>query len=337
MIDLEREDIEIVEKNGKLKVYFIPKPFEVACRAQALIDAVAFTFSNNCGADPIPIISQQLENLLGYGVIEYKGPFRCYEHTYLLGSKWANDWGLVCFGGEHQNNTIHVEIYGKGCTAAKPDWQTNLYDWLQTLPNIKLTRLDLAIDIRSKDYSVDQANQDWQAGKFDGYDDRARRQRVNFDNPHKGRTFYLNERQEGKYIRIYEKGKQLGDSKSDWIRVEIEWRSKIRRLPLEMLIKPNQYFAGAHAIFTDLISQATPIEAETEALRIIFKKSMKTMRRQIGAYIHAMNHQETPENILKKLEGKRLPTQLLLPCWQGSITKTIEILQGGQQDLFGYE
>ena len=50
----------------------------------------------------------------------------------------------------------------------------------------------------------------------------------------------------GKMLRIYEKGKQLGDSESPWVRVEAELRNKSRVIPWDALTRPGSYLAGAY-------------------------------------------------------------------------------------------
>lgn len=47
----------------------------------------------------------------------------------------------------------------------------------------------------------------------------------------KGKTLYVGSGKTGKVLRIYEKGKQLGDPQSPWIRWELELHNKDRVLP----------------------------------------------------------------------------------------------------------
>ncbi|UWT36668.1 replication initiation factor domain-containing protein [Neisseria gonorrhoeae] len=41
-----------------------------------------------------------------------------------------------------------------------------------------------------------------------------------------GKTYGIGSRESSKYVRIYEKGKQLGDKTSTWTRFEIEFKAK---------------------------------------------------------------------------------------------------------------
>ena len=56
---------------------------------------------------------------------------------------------------------------------------------------------------------------------------------------------YLRKTENGKLMRIYEKGKQLGDATSPWVRWELELHNKSRVIPFDVLTAPGQYVAGA--------------------------------------------------------------------------------------------
>ena len=73
--------------------------------------------------------------------------------------------------------------------------------------------------------------------------------------PEKGRSLYVGSRESGKLLRIYEKGKQLGDSKSKWVRWELELHSSQRIIPLEAMIKPSEFLAGAYPALSFLNEQ----------------------------------------------------------------------------------
>ena len=70
-----------------------------------------------------------------------------------------------------------------------------------------------------------------------------------------GRTLYLGARGNGKFLRIYEKGKQLGDRTSPWIRYEVELHS-------------NQLSSSAGSRYVELLSEAVRVRYdETTHLR----------------------------------------------------------------------
>ena len=47
-------------------------------------------------------------------------------------------------------------------------------------------------------------------------------------------------------LRIYKKGKQMGDPTSPWDRAEVELHNKGRVVPWEVVASPGQYLAGAY-------------------------------------------------------------------------------------------
>ena len=309
----------------------VPVPIAVTSKIQAFVDTVSFTFLENYYPDAIlekpdltiSLLSQQLTQVLGYGLSKERPSLRRYEKCFKLGNQATKNWGLVGLGGKNQAKTILVQIYGEGCVAAASGWENRLFHWLQQLPRLRLTRVDLAIDVEADVYSVEQANRDWEAGKFNIRGRLPRRERVNFDNPHEGRTVYIGSRQGGKYARIYEKGKQLGDPHSNRVRVEVEWHNQQRLLPVDMLIKTNQYLAGAYPILQDLLQEAQPLTILTQvkAQQIAYERSIELIKRQFGAYIYAMQLiEESPQTIIDKLARPAktphgLPPRLLMPHW----------------------
>ena len=67
-----------------------------------------------------------------------------------------------------------------------------------------------------------------------------------------GKTLYVGNRKNGKLCRVYEKGRQLGNPSSPWVRVEVEFRNKSRVIPWDTLINPGHYLAGAYPCFAYL-------------------------------------------------------------------------------------
>src|SRR5690606_25496149 len=61
-----------------------------------------------------------------------------------------------------------------------------------------------------------------------------------------GRTFYVGSGKSGKLLRVYEKGKQLGDAASDWTRFEVQIGSRDRVIPLRVLTERDAFFAGCY-------------------------------------------------------------------------------------------
>jgi len=82
-------------------------------------------------------------------------------------------------------------------------------------------------------YSLNWAVEQYYNNQFNGGGNRPScGQRGNWLFPDgNGRTFYVGKRKNGKLIRIYEKGKQLGDPNSPWVRWEVEQHNRQREIP----------------------------------------------------------------------------------------------------------
>ena len=135
--------LTIVTKNEQPREE-VPVPIAVTSKIQAFVDTVSFTFSENYYPESvlqkkdltISLLSQQLTQILGYGLSKERPPLRRYEQCFTLGNKLTKNWGLVGLGGTTQAKTILVQIYGEGCVAAASGWENRLFHWLQQLPRM---------------------------------------------------------------------------------------------------------------------------------------------------------------------------------------------------------
>lgn len=165
-----------------------------------------------------------------------------YEMTWTL----LEGAGMLSIGG--QGGTVLVQITGHGLACASAGWEGRLEKVCETSKRFRITRVDLAYDDHDGGYGVDKAVADYVAG---GYTLRGRppgvEQRGNWVAPDgKGRTLYIGKRENGKLLRVYEKGRQLGDAASEWVRIEVEYHNKDREIPLEVLRNPGGFLAGAY-------------------------------------------------------------------------------------------
>ncbi|NOU45170.1 MAG: hypothetical protein HOO87_16745 [Methyloglobulus sp.] len=148
---------------------------------------------------------------------------------------------LVAWGGEKQNGTILFDINGTGC-ANVAGWE-KLAEFLEPL-SARLTRVDLAYDdYEGKIIDYEKFRQWYFDGQFNTNGRPPEPSEIGHLPPHKGRTFYVGNRQSVKMVRGYEKGRQLKQPDSPWFRAEVEFKSGGRVLPLDMLINPTKYNA----------------------------------------------------------------------------------------------
>ena len=183
--------------------------------------------------------------------------------------------GVFAWGGGSQNGRVMLSLSGAG-TQLVEEWEL-LSEWIDT-SNAKITRCDLAVDFIDGYYSIDDAIADYHAGNFKaaagGSSPSAKL--IHDMGSNEGKTFYIGKRENGKMLRIYEKGKQLGDILSNWVRAEVELHNKDRVIPCDILLNPQAYWSGMNPAFSALIPFAT--------------KQVKTAKKVIEATLSSLSH-----------------------------------------------
>lgn len=95
----------------------------------------------------------------------------------------------------------------------------------------------------------------------------------------RGSTFYVGSRLSGKVCRVYEKGKQLGDRASRWVRAELELHAKDRVIPWDMVVNPVSYLAGSYKFFARL----SLFPAGVSTFKAAREVTVETVRRWVKA------------------------------------------------------
>lgn len=192
--------------------------------------------------------------------------------------------GHILWGGKNQRGTINVSFSGVGCARIE-DWPT-IAAWLES-QQAKLKRVDLAYDdFTCETVSIEKFREWYENGEFGAGGRKPEAQLIDDLGSGKGRTFYVGNRKNGKLFRGYEKGKQLGDSESRWVRAECEWRDKSRMLPYDMLTRPGQYLAGAYPCLHFLSIEQSKIKTVFRAGKIVFERGMDNLRQQFGKLLN---------------------------------------------------
>lgn len=244
-------------------------------------------------------MSNRLNNIFGFGITSKRDMgANFYRESWVLG----NDWGMVCYGG--QRGTIMVTLNGSGCAAALVGWELRLKTFLETASRSKLTRVDFAHDdYKGETYSVDKADKDHTDGLFNcGGRNPDTEYRGNWKNPNgKGRTFNIGNRSNGKFCRVYEKGRQLGDKESNWVRIEVEFKSCDRVIPFDSLIRPGEYLAASYPAFGWISERQERIFTTCKTAQITIEKAVDWIRHQCGASIGLMVQAFGAEEFLRKV------------------------------------
>jgi len=198
--------------------------------------------------------------------------------------------GLVAFGGNAQRATAHISLNGHGCTGVR-DWNA-VRRWCD-VHDARITRVDLAHDdFEGETVNFDQAVQWWESGKFNSGGRSPDAHSHNDHGSNKGKTFEVGRRANGKFCRIYEKGKQLGDPASPWCRVEVEFRGKSRVIPLDIVTRPGEYLSGAFPCLAYLCERQDKVRTTRVSLKITYDRMVKWLRMQCGPALHVMTDVE---------------------------------------------
>lgn len=167
--------------------------------------------------------------------------------------------GCIAYGGDSQCGRWLLQLTGAGCQFVR-DW-AGLADLLESL-DARLTRVDLAVDFLEGEHTVDEAVTLYEMGGFQ-LGGRSPSTRLDGDwlGGNEGRTLYVGKAKNGKMLRVYEKGRQLGDPESDWTRFEVQLGNRDRVIPFDVLTERDAFFAGCYpalASFIEEASQAIP-------------------------------------------------------------------------------
>ena len=307
---LENFDV-VASGGGKGSLVRVPLPMDGVGSFYSFVDWLNFTFKKhdyftsvfsvgvreynpNIAIDTemqiVSDLSRFLTFIFGYGVTtERDKGLHFYQRAFSLGDSDKN-WGQVCIGG--QNETVLVSMTGQGLLAAKLGWEKRLHDFLIRIPNLKITRIDLAHDDFCSKKSIFDYFKMYLADLFTAGRSRPsvepRGDWVN--DVSSGKTIYVGKRQSGKFLRIYEKAKQLGshfsDLYPDWLRIELELHNVQRDIPLDVLLNPGAYLAGSYPALKNLLSQQCSIETKKKSLKISVDRLIEITRHQFGRYVH---------------------------------------------------
>lgn len=242
----------------------------------AHIDWLAFTvFAHE--REAFAWIADELQEVFGFATITSRktGLYGYTESAIIV------DGGLVAWGGKNQRNTVYVSLNAVGCATITSWW--SIHDWCLS-HNARLTRIDLAHDdLVGESMTIEKGHALWESGGFNAGGRRPTAHPAgDWWGLVKGRTVYIGDRLNGKLLRIYEKGKQLGDPDSLWVRIELELHNKNRTLPLDMLLKPGAYLAGAYPCLGYLSAEQCKVRTTRKAASISLERATEIVKQQYG-------------------------------------------------------
>lgn len=224
-------------------------------------------------------------SVLGAGAMVELGPFRgrawqFYADSAVLVDREGECVGFLGFGGNRE--TVCLSISGAGCRWVR-DWH-RVVDVLGGY-GARISRVDVAVD----DYDgkvLDVHALRREAREGEGFMCSGRPPKSRFLDDHgsgDGCTLYVGAKGH-KELCVYEKGKQLGDDSSPWVRAEVRMYGKhVGVIPLDVLVRPMEFLRGAYPIlarlFVGLADRLATVVATVEASATAM---VSWLRRQCG-------------------------------------------------------
>lgn len=210
-----------------------------------------------------------------------------------------------------------MSLPGSACALISTDAWPTLVSVLRDHYGAKITRWDGAVDDFEGIHSVDWAVEQYLNGQFNNGGNRPScKQMGNWITPDdKGRTLYVGKRENGKLFRIYEKGKQLGDPNSPWVRWEVELHSKDRVIPWDVLLNPGGYVASAYPCTAWITANpASRIKTTQNTLDISYDVLTYYARLGYGRLLNVMLDKEgSAEQVIERLRRPGIPARLNIP------------------------
>lgn len=208
------------------------------------------------------------------------------------------DFGFIAAGGT--SASLYVQFSGHAFASADEGFPRRLFEFLKAARSHNLTRIDFAYDdFAGETFPVRSLYKAWQDGKFTAEKSPVAPQiRLvgdwhRDDKENKGLTFYVGSRDSGKMFRGYEKGKQLGDKSSPWVRAETELHGDTFHLIPEMLIHPTSYFVMLYPVLTavEYAGMASRVERLAREGLDTVEKVLDTIRHQYGGHLHVLRQE----------------------------------------------
>ena len=291
-----------------------PQRGSVASSA-AFTDYLNATFPLRESSDPLGWFEENLHEVAGYlfGRLEDRN-----RGAHGWTRSFCSEYGGIIYAFGGQRDTAFVSIPGDGCSLVR-SWDA-LGVWLRDWCDARITRWDGAVDDYEGGRSVDDAVAGFHAGAFKcgGRQPRYDLRGDWLEPTGQGRTFYVGSRRSGKLFRAYEKGKQLGDPSSPWVRHEVEWHNTDRIVPWDVLWSPGTYVAGAYPYLSWVSDAASRIKTIQVASTISEDFLIGHCRRTYGPLIGTLRRQgKSSEEIVSQLSREGVPSRLVVSSLLG--------------------
>jgi len=128
--------------------------------------------------------------------------------------------------------------------------------------------------------------------------------------------------------RVYEKGKQLGDPQSKWVRAEVEMHGKDRVIPWDALTDPVRYLAGSYPYFALLSLEAERIRTIRRGTEISIGAVAAWMRNAAGKSVNVLleHFEGDPAALVNAVRRDGVPKRL--KGWWGAAARLAKAKKG---------
>jgi phage replication initiation protein len=290
----------------------------------AIVDYLTFTFFSDhlrAGAiEGVKALINELEAATGFqfyadpinGKHGFTDGYQLYGVGFSGGIPVRVPFCLYLYGGESQHGRICVSMSGTGCGYIR-DWYV-LHRFMR-LVDARITRVDLAVDFMDGEFNLDEARRAYLDNQFATAGNKPLASLYDDLDTGAGKTLSLGNRKNGKTSRIYEKGKQLGNPDSPWTRFEVELHNRDRVIPMDVVIRPSDYWVGQYKISNTLIDAAAErIRTLTAEQEISMERYRRYLRLAYGRGLHIMRLIDgdnfDAEKLLRDLEVQGVPRRL---------------------------
>jgi phage replication initiation protein len=215
--------------------------------------------------------------------------------------------------------TARIELTGDGCRLFAAAGSGHAKRWLDLQQKLeavagRLTRVDVAADDLDGRYPVELAIRWRDEGEFDNRGQRPKGRLYDDMGSGDGKTFYVGSSASEKQLRVYEKGRELGDRASEWVRYEAQFSASNRKeLPLGLLTNPAGFLLGAYPVLRFLEAMAQRIDVTNAAMKATWNSCRRHLRRQYGATLaFVVKHTDSDADLARVI---RTLTSPKLPAW----------------------
>lgn len=258
----------------------------------AHVDWLTFTIPGYCFDWDIRVAGRYLDKWTG-GLFSiggklrarYNGYAECWQFVESEGGESPNlGYVGVSSASDHMRGRWCFNLPGTACAFVE-NWAA-LYEDLREMGG-RITRCDVALDDLAGRHPIKEAKHAYDTGAFNGNGRRPSGNWIQDLQEKRGNTLNIGNRISGKLARVYEKGKQLGDENSSWVRYEGELRHGNGRIvPLDILLMPGQYLKGMYPrAFSWMPVGAIQLHAMREKARISLERAEIYARRQVGRLV----------------------------------------------------